>query len=219
MQLKDSLAAEATAASAGAGGGRVVGVHLLSPGMVATQLLLRYADNPRSARMINILAEDPAAVAAWLVPRIRRAPRASSGVCVGGVVSGCGCGCGAGTCDQMRRPVGCAAAGAPRAKGSTSNTSLCEACCGGLRRHAGARAGLCRRGAAAAAAAAAATSASQRTTRAADDSSTGVANWSIHSSVFTRLLHTHSLTQALKSHLPHTCQTTAPRCCEPTGSC
>ncbi|KAL4431056.1 hypothetical protein ABPG75_006312 [Micractinium tetrahymenae] len=63
VQLKDSLAAEARASG--------VGVHIFSPGMVATDLLLRYADNPRSARFINILSEDPAAVAKWLVPRLR----------------------------------------------------------------------------------------------------------------------------------------------------
>ncbi|KAL4425087.1 hypothetical protein ABPG77_010401 [Micractinium sp. CCAP 211/92] len=63
VQLKDSLAAEAR--------GTGVGVHIFSPGMVATDLLLRYADNPRSARFINILAEDPAVVAKWLVPRLR----------------------------------------------------------------------------------------------------------------------------------------------------
>jgi chlorophyll(ide) b reductase len=39
-QLKDSLAAEAAGSGAG--------VHLLSPGMVATDLLTRYADNPRA---------------------------------------------------------------------------------------------------------------------------------------------------------------------------
>ncbi|PSC73722.1 chlorophyll(ide) b reductase chloroplastic [Micractinium conductrix] len=65
VQLKDSLVAE----TAGTG----VGVHIISPGMVATDLLMRYADNARSARMINILAEDPAEVAAWLVPRMRGA--------------------------------------------------------------------------------------------------------------------------------------------------
>ena len=40
VQLKDSLAAEVR--------GSPVGVHMLSPGMVATDLLLRYADTPRS---------------------------------------------------------------------------------------------------------------------------------------------------------------------------
>lgn len=47
-QLKDSLAAEVAAAAAaeGSGGGRV-GVHIASPGMVATELLFRYADTPR----------------------------------------------------------------------------------------------------------------------------------------------------------------------------
>lgn len=63
VQLKDSLAAEVR--------GSGVGVHIFSPGMVATGLLLRYADNPRSARFINILAEDAAVVAKWLVPRLR----------------------------------------------------------------------------------------------------------------------------------------------------
>lgn len=51
VQLCASLAAEAReankAASAGSGGGQVF-VHIVSPGMVATDLLLRYATNPRS---------------------------------------------------------------------------------------------------------------------------------------------------------------------------
>lgn len=120
VQLASSLAAECR--------GSGVGIHLLSPGMVATDLLLRAANNPRSgscirclrertcmyiwlqllvpsaaclarlvppllplhppprptslrpptphpthqaARVINILAEEPATVAAWLVPRMR----------------------------------------------------------------------------------------------------------------------------------------------------
>lgn len=48
VQLKDSLAAEgaATSESSSSGGGSV-GVHIVSPGMVATELLVRYADTPR----------------------------------------------------------------------------------------------------------------------------------------------------------------------------
>lgn len=45
-QLKDSLAAELAAAASSSSGGRV-GVHIVSPGMVATELLFRYADTPR----------------------------------------------------------------------------------------------------------------------------------------------------------------------------
>ena len=48
-----------------------VAVHLASPGMVATDLLLKGVSNPRAARIVNILAEDPQVVAAWLVPRMR----------------------------------------------------------------------------------------------------------------------------------------------------
>ncbi|PRW60445.1 putative chlorophyll(ide) b reductase chloroplastic [Chlorella sorokiniana] len=71
-QLRDSLAAEAAAAAAAGGGtGGKVGVHVVSPGMVATELLFRYADTPRKARNINIIAEGPDEVAAWLVPRMR----------------------------------------------------------------------------------------------------------------------------------------------------
>ncbi|KDD72876.1 hypothetical protein H632_c2785p0 [Helicosporidium sp. ATCC 50920] len=46
---------------------------MMSPGMVATPLLLRLADNPRSARFINVLADPPDDAAAWLVPRLRGA--------------------------------------------------------------------------------------------------------------------------------------------------
>ncbi|KAI7843091.1 hypothetical protein COHA_003262 [Chlorella ohadii] len=69
-QLKDSLAAEVAAAEGGTGGGRV-GVHIVSPGMVATELLFRYADTPRKARNIKIIAESANEVAAWLVPCMR----------------------------------------------------------------------------------------------------------------------------------------------------
>eukprot|EP00887_Chlorella_sp_A99_P003581 scaffold7.g3581.t1 len=62
-QLGASLAAECH--------GTPVAVHMCSPGMVATGLLLQYATNPRSARIINILTEEPAVVAAWLVPCMR----------------------------------------------------------------------------------------------------------------------------------------------------
>lgn len=50
VQLAATLAAEAREANqqAAAGGGGHVSVHMCSPGMVATDLLLRYATNPRS---------------------------------------------------------------------------------------------------------------------------------------------------------------------------
>ena len=48
-----------------------VAVHLASPGMVATDLLLKGVSNPGAARIVNILAEDPKVVAAWLAPRMR----------------------------------------------------------------------------------------------------------------------------------------------------
>lgn len=63
-QLKDSLAKEVAASP--------VSVHMFSPGMVATDLLLKpNASNARSMKFIDVLAEEPAVVADWLVPRIR----------------------------------------------------------------------------------------------------------------------------------------------------
>ena len=46
-------------------------VHIASPGMVATELLLGGEREPRAARIINILAEEAEVVAAWMVPRMR----------------------------------------------------------------------------------------------------------------------------------------------------
>jgi chlorophyll(ide) b reductase len=49
-----------------------VSVHIASPGMVATELLLGgEAKDARARKFINILAEDADTVAAWLVPRMR----------------------------------------------------------------------------------------------------------------------------------------------------
>ncbi len=49
-----------------------VSVHIASPGMVATQLLLGGSKKaPRARKIVNILAEDADTVAAWLVPRMR----------------------------------------------------------------------------------------------------------------------------------------------------
>eukprot|EP00667_Euglena_gracilis_P002317 EG_transcript_2317 len=62
VQLTKSLCEE----SSGSG----VGVHLLSPGMVITDLLLEGA-SPENLRAFNVLAELPENVSAWLVPRIR----------------------------------------------------------------------------------------------------------------------------------------------------
>lgn len=49
-------------------------VHNLSPGMVTTELLMAGADNLASKWFINCLAEEPATVAANLVPRMRNIP-------------------------------------------------------------------------------------------------------------------------------------------------
>ena len=62
-QLMRSLAAEVKQSK--------VSVHLASPGMVATDLLLLGVSNPGAAKIVNILAEDPGVVAKWLVPRMR----------------------------------------------------------------------------------------------------------------------------------------------------
>ena len=62
-QLMRSLAAEAKQSK--------VSLHLASPGMVATGLLLHGVSNPRAAKIVNILAEDSGVVAKWLVPRMR----------------------------------------------------------------------------------------------------------------------------------------------------
>lgn len=62
-QLLRSLAAEVRQSK--------VSVHLASPGMVATDLLLKGVSNPRAAKIVNILAEDAKVVAQWLVPRMR----------------------------------------------------------------------------------------------------------------------------------------------------
>lgn len=60
---QDSLVAETR--------GTNVAVHLASPGMVATDLLLAGPHRESAKRIINVLAEDSATVAAWLVPRMR----------------------------------------------------------------------------------------------------------------------------------------------------
>lgn len=63
-QLKDSLSKECAGTS--------VSVHMFSPGMVATDLLIKpNVDNARSMKFIDILAEEASVVANWLVPRIR----------------------------------------------------------------------------------------------------------------------------------------------------
>jgi chlorophyll(ide) b reductase len=68
-QLGKSLRSELRAAGVGN-----VGVHNLSPGMVTTQLLMAGADTRVARFFINVLAEEPATVAAALVPRMRAAP-------------------------------------------------------------------------------------------------------------------------------------------------
>jgi chlorophyll(ide) b reductase len=47
-----------------------VGIHMLSPGMVLTDLLLEHA-NSQAKKIFNILAERPETVARFLVPRMR----------------------------------------------------------------------------------------------------------------------------------------------------
>lgn len=71
--LHKSLRAELKAAGLA---GRV-GLHRLSPGMVTTDLLMAGAGaTPASNFFINVLAEDPAASAGFLVPRVRAVARA-----------------------------------------------------------------------------------------------------------------------------------------------
>jgi chlorophyll(ide) b reductase len=64
-QLTKSLAAEVK--------GSGVSVHITSPGMVITDLLMREENRNRAAfvRIMNILAEKPNTVAEWMVPRMR----------------------------------------------------------------------------------------------------------------------------------------------------
>lgn len=66
VQLKTSLAKELKGTS--------IAVHLMSPGMVATDLLLQYATNNRSIWGINALAEEPETVGKWAVGEIRWGP-------------------------------------------------------------------------------------------------------------------------------------------------
>lgn len=44
---------------------------MVSPGMVATDLLLAGPHSESAKRIINVLAEDAGTVAAWLAPRMR----------------------------------------------------------------------------------------------------------------------------------------------------
>ena len=60
-----------------------VGVHNLSPGMVTTELLMSGADTPVAKFFINCLAEEPADVAAYLVPRVRAVPREAAAAAAG----------------------------------------------------------------------------------------------------------------------------------------
>ncbi|EIE25018.1 NAD(P)-binding protein [Coccomyxa subellipsoidea C-169] len=63
-QLKASLVAETKKE-------REIAIHIASPGMVATELLLGGDRDARASKFINILAEDASTVAAWMVPRMR----------------------------------------------------------------------------------------------------------------------------------------------------
>lgn len=71
LTLHTALPAQKSLLAEGKGQGNDVGIHIASPGMVATELLLSGDRDARAARFINILAEDAALVAAWLVPRMR----------------------------------------------------------------------------------------------------------------------------------------------------
>jgi chlorophyll(ide) b reductase len=78
-QLGASLRAELKLA-----GIKGVGVHDLSPGMVATDLLLSGARDTKAARFfVNALAEEAKDVAAFLVPRVRAVPEGAQRVVVG----------------------------------------------------------------------------------------------------------------------------------------
>jgi chlorophyll(ide) b reductase len=72
-----------------------VGIHDVSPGMVATELLLSGArDTPAARFFVNALAEEASDVAAFLVPRVREVPERAAGG--GGGVAGGGGGGGTG---------------------------------------------------------------------------------------------------------------------------
>lgn len=67
-------------------------LHMLSPGMVTTELLMSGSDTKIAKFMINALAEEPREVATFLVPRVRDVAFASSegkdGVSASGTGSG-----------------------------------------------------------------------------------------------------------------------------------
>jgi len=52
--------------------GTSIGIHLLYPGMVLTDLLMKNANTPESKKIFNILAEKPDTVATYLVPKMRK---------------------------------------------------------------------------------------------------------------------------------------------------
>jgi chlorophyll(ide) b reductase len=70
-QLGETLAREVR--------GSGISVHTVSPGMVMTDLLLT-GTSPGALKIFNILAEHPETTAGWLVPRMRAATSATSGV-------------------------------------------------------------------------------------------------------------------------------------------
>lgn len=74
-----SALTEALAADLSAAGVSSVGVHNLSPGMVLTDLLLKDT-SAGSRRFFNALAEEPATVAASLVPRLRAIEGSTSSI-------------------------------------------------------------------------------------------------------------------------------------------
>lgn len=82
-QLNASIAAELQFA-----GVKNVKIHMLSPGMVTTELLMAGADNKVSKFFINCLAEEPQAVADFLVPRIRSVPEMYKGNSLAGMLPG-----------------------------------------------------------------------------------------------------------------------------------
>lgn len=66
VQLTKSLQAELKMQAI-----KTVVIHMLSPGMVTTELLMSGSDTPQAKFFINVLAERPETVAEFLVPRVR----------------------------------------------------------------------------------------------------------------------------------------------------
>lgn len=74
-QLNESLVAELELKEI-----KNIGVHILSPGMCTTELLMSGANTPTAKFFINCLAEPPDIPAKDLVPKIRRVPKEARGL-------------------------------------------------------------------------------------------------------------------------------------------